>query len=145
MAWAYSNERDHEKAARRRAEEAQRDKAGRELDRKIRENELAIARTEARIEAIRERALVDEVLREAVRVTERTAKLKTLAAQSDKARRLQTMPGVGPLTAFAVEALGPDMAQFKTGRGFAAWLGLVPKQHSSGGKERSGRMAVYCR
>ncbi len=35
---------------------------------------------------------------------------------------------------------GPDMAQFKTGRDFAAWLGLVPKQHSSGGKERLGRM-----
>lgn len=74
------------------------------------------------------------------RFTERTAKLKTLAAQSEKARRLQTMPGVGPLTAVAVEAFGPDMAQFRTGRDFAAWLGLVPKQHSSGGKERLGRM-----
>jgi transposase len=49
------------------------------------------------------------------------------------------MPGVGPLTAIAVEAFGPDMAQFKTGCDFAAWLGLVPKQHSSGGKERLGR------
>lgn len=50
------------------------------------------------------------------------------------------MPGVGPLTAIAVEAFGPDMVQFKTGRNFAAWLGLVPRQHSSGGKERLGRM-----
>ena len=50
------------------------------------------------------------------------------------------MPGVGSLTAIAVEAFGPDMAQFKTGRNFAAWLGLVPRQHSSGGKERLGRM-----
>lgn len=50
------------------------------------------------------------------------------------------MPGVGPLTAVAVEAFGPDMAAFKTGRDFAAWLGLVPRQHSSGGKERSGCM-----
>lgn len=49
-------------------------------------------------------------------------------------------PGVGPLTAIAVEAFGPDMAQFKTGRDFAAWLGLVPRQHSSGGKERLGRI-----
>ena len=63
-----------------------------------------------------------------------------MAAESDKARQLQTMPGVGPLTAVAVEAFGPDMAQFKAGRDFAAWLGLVPKQHSSGGKERLGRM-----
>ncbi|QGY00185.1 hypothetical protein EI983_18715 [Roseovarius faecimaris] len=68
MAWAYSNGRDHEKAARRRAEQAQRDKAARELDRKIRENELAIARTEERIAAIHQRALVDDKLREAIRL-----------------------------------------------------------------------------
>ncbi len=50
------------------------------------------------------------------------------------------MPGVGPMTALAVEAFGPDMAQFGTGRDFAAWPGLVPGQHSSGGRERPGRM-----
>lgn len=81
-----------------------------------------------------------QIAEKTARITERTAKLRTLAAQSEKARRLQTMPGVRPLTAVAVEAFGPDMAQFKTGRDFAAWLGLVPKQHSSGGKERLGRM-----
>ena len=51
------------------------------------------------------------------------------------------MPGVGPLTALAVEAFAPDMAQFKCGRDFAAWLGLVPRQYSSGGKERLGRVS----
>ncbi|MBI6631010.1 IS110 family RNA-guided transposase [Pontibaca salina] len=84
--------------------------------------------------------LLAQIAEKTARITERTMKLKTLAAQSDRARRLQTMPGVGPLTAVAVEAFGPDMAQFKTGRDFAAWLGLVPRQHSSGGKERLGRM-----
>jgi transposase len=84
--------------------------------------------------------LLVQIAEKTARIIERTTKLKTLAAQSDRARRLQTMPGVGPLTAIAVEAFGPDMAQFKTGRDFAAWLGLVPKQHSSGGKERLGRM-----
>ena len=84
--------------------------------------------------------LLTQIAEKTARIIERTAKLKTLAAQSDRARRLQTMPGVGPLTAIAVEAFGPDMAQFKTGRDFAAWLGLVPRQHSSGGKERLGRM-----
>jgi len=84
--------------------------------------------------------LVTQIAEKTARIIERTAKLKTLAAQSDRARRLQTMPGVGPLTAVAVEAFGPDMAQFKKGRDFAAWLGLVPRQHSSGGKERLGRM-----
>jgi transposase len=84
--------------------------------------------------------LLAQIAEKTARITARTAKLKTLAAQSDRARRLQTMPGVGPLTAVAVEAFGPDMAQFKTGRDFAAWLGLVPKQHTSGGKQRLGRM-----
>jgi transposase len=84
--------------------------------------------------------LLAQIAEKTARITKRTKKLSTLAAQSDRARRLQTMPGVGPLTAIAVEAFGPDMAQFKTGRDFAAWLGLVPRQHSSGGKERLGRM-----
>lgn len=84
--------------------------------------------------------LLAQIAEKTARIAERTVKLKTLASQSDRARRLQTMPGVGPLTAVAVEAFGPDMAQFKTGRDFAAWLGLVPRQHSSGGKERLGRM-----
>ena len=84
--------------------------------------------------------LLAQIGEKTARITERTAKLRALATQSDTARRLQTMPGVGPMTAVAVEAFGPDMAQFKTGRDFAAWLGLVPRQHSSGGKERLGRM-----
>ncbi len=84
--------------------------------------------------------LLAQIAEKTARIAERTTKLKTLAAESDRARRLQTMPGVGPLTAVALEAFGPDMAQFKTGRDFAAWLGLVPRQHSSGGKERLGRM-----
>ncbi|MDK3020425.1 MULTISPECIES: IS110 family RNA-guided transposase [Rhodobacterales] len=84
--------------------------------------------------------LLTQISEKTARIIERTMKLKTLAAASDRVRRLQSMPGVGPLTAIAVEAFGPDMAQFKAGRGFAAWLGLVPKQHSSGGKERLGRM-----
>lgn len=84
--------------------------------------------------------LLAQIAEKTARIIERTTKLKTLAAESDRARRLQTMPGVGPLTAVAVEAFGPDMVEFKTGRNFAAWLGLVPRQHSSGGKERLGHM-----
>nr|WP_317849369.1 transposase [Tateyamaria pelophila] len=70
--------------------------------------------------------LLAQIAEKTARITERTKKLSILATQSDQARQLQTMPGVGPLTAIAVEAFGPDMAQFKTGRDFAAWLGLVP-------------------
>jgi len=57
------------------------------------------------------------------------------------ARGLQTMPGVRPMTALAVEAFAPDMAQFFCGRDFAAWLGLVPMQHSTGGKSRLGKVS----
>lgn len=46
---------------------------------------------------------------------------------------------VGPITAAAIEAFAPPMATFKRGRDFAAWLGLVPRQHTTGGKPRLGR------
>ncbi len=54
-------------------------------------------------------------------------------------RRLQTMPGVGPITAMAIETFAPPMDVFRRGRDFAAWLGLVPVQHSTGGKQVLGR------
>lgn len=61
-------------------------------------------------------------------------------AQADPvAKRLMTIPGVGPVVATAMVALAPDASTFRRGRDFAAWLGLTPKQHSSGGKERLGR------
>jgi len=87
------------------------------------------------------RDLLAQIAEKTARITSRDRTFKELAAQSDTARRLQTMPGVGPVTALAVEAFGPDMSQFKCGRDFAAWLGLVPRQHSSGGKERLGRIS----
>jgi transposase len=54
-------------------------------------------------------------------------------------QRLQTMPGVGPITAMAIETFAPPMAVFKRGRDFGAWLGLVPRQHSTGGKQVLGK------
>lgn len=74
--------------------------------------------------------LLAQIAEKTARITERTKKLSTLAAQSDQARRLQTMPGVGPLTVIAVEAFGPDMAQFKTGRDFApGWVWYPDNTH----------------
>ena len=77
-------------------------------------------------ELVREecRDLIDQIMDKTTRIETKTARLKELAAQTDIARRLQTMPGVGPLTALAVEAFAPDMSSFKSGRDFAAWLGL---------------------
>lgn len=53
-------------------------------------------------------------------------------------RRLATIPGIGPITASALSASVPDPAAFEGARQFAAWLGLVPRQHSTGGKPRLG-------
>lgn len=54
------------------------------------------------------------------------------------ARRLMAIPGVGPIIASAMVATVDDPGRFRCGRHFAAWLGLVPRQHSSGGKPRPG-------
>jgi transposase len=53
-------------------------------------------------------------------------------------RNLATIPGIGPIIASAIAAAVPDPTMFKSGRQLAAWLGLVPRQNSSGGKERLG-------
>ena len=50
------------------------------------------------------------------------------------------MPGIGPIGAMSIETFAPDMATFKTGRDFAAWLGLIPLQNSTGGKSRLGKI-----
>ena len=64
------------------------------------------------------------------------------AARSDKRiRLLQTIPGVGPITASAIVATVGTPDQFRGGREFAAWLGLTPLNRSSGGKERLGRIS----
>ncbi|MGO4909267.1 transposase [Pseudorhodobacter sp. W20_MBD10_FR17] len=81
------------------------------------------------------RDLLAQIAVKTARIKSRDRKLKELAVQSNMARRLQTLPGVGPLTALAVEAFAPDMSQFKRGRDFTAWLGLVPRQHSSCGND----------
>jgi transposase len=56
-------------------------------------------------------------------------------------RRLATIPGIGPVTASAIAASVTDPSMFASGREFAAFLGLVPRQSSSGGKERLGRIS----
>ncbi|RWC12757.1 IS110 family transposase [Mesorhizobium sp.] len=56
-------------------------------------------------------------------------------------RRLETIPGIGPITASAIVATVTDASLFKSGRQLAAWLGLVPRQNSSGGKDRLGRIS----
>ena len=66
------------------------------------------------------------------------AEIARRAKENDVARRLMTVPGIGPLIATAIAALAPPPETFRKARDFAAWLGLVPRQHSIGGKQRLG-------
>ena len=66
--------------------------------------------------------------------------LESLAKQSEAAKRLMSIPGIGAITATALVASIGDPKQFHNGRQLAAWLGLVPRQYSTGGKTRLGRI-----
>lgn len=69
------------------------------------------------------------------RVDELDQEIQRIAAASPVAKRLQQIPGIGPITATALLAAIGNVGQFRQGRDLAAWLGLVPRQHSSGGKD----------
>ena len=69
-------------------------------------------------------------------VNELQAQIKAWHRENADSQRLEAIPGIGPLTASALVATVGDAKQFKNGRQLSAWLGLVPRQHSSGGKER---------
>ena len=60
---------------------------------------------------------------------------------SEASRRLDDIPGVGPALATALVASIADPKAFRSGRDFSAWIGLVPKQNSSGGKDRLGHIS----
>jgi transposase len=83
------------------------------------------------------------------RITGHDRQIAQVARQSEAAKRLMRVEGVGPITATAVVATVGDAKAFSHGRQFAAWLGLVPKQCSTGGKPRLGpitkRGNVYLR
>ena len=74
-----------------------------------------------------------------VQVAALDQRMKGAAKEVEAVRRAQTMPGVGPITALAIETFAPDLNCFRRGRDFAAGLGLVPKQNSTGGKPRLGK------
>ena len=87
------------------------------------------------------RHLLEQISSNTKLINAKTDLIKQLAKQTNMARQLQTIPGVGPMTAMAIDAFAPPMDLFKNGRGLSAWLGLVPRQYSSGGKERLGRIS----
>ena len=75
------------------------------------------------------------------KVAELDRALRAAAREDEEAVRAMTVPGVGPITALALQALAPPLETFRKGRDFAAWLGLTPRQHSTAGKPRLGKIS----
>jgi transposase len=71
-----------------------------------------------------------------VRVEEADAMIQQIAQESEVCRRLDAIPGIGPITATALIAAIGNGAAFRKGRDFAAWVGLVPREYSTGGKQK---------
>ena len=84
--------------------------------------------------------LLSEVHHLDERIKEYDVHIRTMARQCTAAQRLMQLMGVGQTTATAIVAMVGNAAEFDSGRQFAAWLGLVPGQYSSGGKTRLGRI-----
>jgi len=75
------------------------------------------------------------------RIAELDKEITRRAREDETARRLMTVPGIGPITATALTALAPPPGTFAKGRDFAAWIGLTPRQHSTGGKQKLGAIS----
>ena len=88
------------------------------------------------------RAALEILIRQIMALSEEVAaldqQLVVWHAESEASRRLAAIPGLGIITATAIAATVSDPEQFRSGRQFAAWLGLTPQQHSTGGKTRLG-------
>jgi transposase len=80
-----------------------------------------------------------EQLTQRINILER--EIVTEVRRDETMRRIATIPGIGPITAATIQALVPDPDAFTSGRHFAAWIGLTPKMHSSGGNERLGKIS----
>ncbi len=88
------------------------------------------------------RELLEEIRMLEVRIAQLERDLAGLARESDACRRLMSVPGVGLLTATAlVASTGASVSRYQSARHFASSLGLTPKEHSSGGTRRIGRLS----
>ena len=75
------------------------------------------------------------------KIAELEQELRERAREDEQTVRLMSIPGIGPLSAMAIQAFAPPMESFRRGRDFAAWLGLVPRQNSTGGKQKLGKIS----
>ena len=85
--------------------------------------------------------MVEQIDVLSARIESLDAEIRKGVQDDEAAKRLTTIPGVGPIIAATVRAVAGDVHAFKSGRDFAAWIGLTPRAHSSGGKERLGSIS----
>lgn len=85
--------------------------------------------------------LFDQLAETDKRIARLTDEIEETYAQSETSQRLATIPGVGMLSATIIAATTPDVDNFDCARDYAAWLGLTPKPHSTGGKQKVGRIS----
>ena len=116
------------------------------LPQRVAEVRRGAAATLEQLPALAARALTDllthiKVLDE--RINEYERELEQHARRDERAQRIRQLSGVGPISASAIVASVADAREFKNGRQFAAWLGLTPKQYSTGGKTRLGRITAH--
>jgi len=83
-------------------------------------------------------ALLDELEALEVRIQRLEDRLRAICREDATCRRLMSLPGVGPVVATALKASIGNVRQFRSGRELAAWIGLVPRQYSTGGKSQLG-------
>jgi transposase len=86
-------------------------------------------------------ALADQIEACTGRIAKLEQQIASEVRRDPTMRRLATVPGIGPITAATIVALVPDPGVFTSARHFAAWIGLTPKMHSTGGKDRLGRIS----
>ncbi len=82
--------------------------------------------------------LVHQIEQTTAKISAFDLEIQVWHRQNETSRRLASVPGIGPITASAIIATITDVSTFRRGREFSAWLGLVPRQSSSGGKDRLG-------
>ncbi len=84
--------------------------------------------------------LFDRIAELTARIGEIDKQMQSLVWEQDDLRRLMTIPGMGEVSAMAVHTFAPPMESFVRGRDFAAWIGLTPREVSTGGRQQLGRI-----
>jgi transposase len=116
------------------------------LPQRVVEVRRGAAATLDQLPVLAQRALTDLLTHARVldeRIGEYERELEQHARRDERAKRIQQLSGVGPISASAIASSVSDAHEFKNGRQFAAWLGLTPKQYSTGGKTRLGRITGH--